>query len=341
MRGVVVTGFGGLDKLEYREDLPDPRPGPDEVVVRVAAAGLNNTDVWTREGAYGTASDSGASAGWRGEPIHFPRVQGADVVGRIAAAGAEVPPARVGERVLIDPMLYEGGEEELVRTRYLGSERDGGYAEYVAVPAKNAHQVDTPLSDAELATFPTAYLTALRMLGRARVSGGETVLVTGASGGVGSALIQLGVLRGARVVAVTSAKKADAVAELGAHTVLTREDFDPAAVAGEVDVIADVVGGSLFHRLLAEVLRPLGRYVIAGAMADPLVETDLRRLYLNQVEVVGSSFGSHEDFAELLGLIRSGSLRPLLARSYPLAEFVSAQREFMGKGFVGNIVVTT
>ncbi|MEU9169212.1 alcohol dehydrogenase family protein [Streptomyces sp. NPDC048420] len=338
MRGVVLTGFGGLDALEYREDFPAPRPGPGEVVVRVAAAGLNNTDVWTREGAY--SADPAAPAGWRGEAIVFPRIQGADVAGRIAETGSGTPAAQVGERVLVDPMLYTGGEHELVRTRYLGSEQDGGYAEFVAVPAQNAHRIDSAYSDAELATFPTAYLTALRMLDRARVTAGETVLVTGASGGVGSALVQLCVLRGARVVALTSRERADEVAALGADTVLHRESLTPAAVTDEIDVVADVVGGPLFPRLLGELVRPLGRYVIAGAVAGPLVETDLRRLYLKQIELIGSSFGSHDDFAELVALVEDGSLKPLLARTYPLADLMAAQKEFMGRDFVGNIVVT-
>ncbi|WP_344499243.1 alcohol dehydrogenase catalytic domain-containing protein [Streptomyces enissocaesilis] len=335
-----MTGFGGFDKLEFRADLPDPRPGPGEVVVRVAAAGLNNTDIWTREGAYGNDGDADALAGWSGEPLDFPRIQGADVAGYIEETGFGVPETRVGERVLVDPMLYTGGERELVTPRYLGSEADGGYAEFVAVPAANAHPVGSPLGDAELATFPTAYLTALRMLRRARVTEGETVLVTGASGGVGSALVQLCATRGARVVAVTTAEKADAVARVGAHRVLTREHFDPAGVAEEIDVVADVVGGRLFGELLGEVVRPLGRYVTAGAIAGPVVEVDLRRLYLKQVELIGSSFGSHEDFTELVALIQGGALRALLARTYPLADLVSAQKEFMAKNFVGNIVVT-
>lgn len=340
MRGVILTGFGGLDALEYREDLTAPRPKAGEVVVRVGAAGLNNTDVWTREGAYGTDDDPTALAGWRGEAIAFPRIQGADVVGHIAEVGTGTPRSRVGERVLVDPMLYTGGERELVKTRYLGSEQDGGYAEFVAVPADNAHRIDSSYSDAELATFPTAYLTAMRMLNRARVTGGETVLVTGASGGVGSALVQLCVIRGARVVALTSSERAADVAGLGAHTVLHRESFAPTTIADEIDVVADVVGGPFFPDLLGEVVRPLGRYVTAGAIAGPVVETDLRRLYLKQVELIGSSFGSHDDFTELVALIQNGALTPLLARTYPLADFVSAQEEFMGRNFLGNIVVT-
>jgi NADPH:quinone reductase-like Zn-dependent oxidoreductase len=233
-------------------------------------------------------------------------------------------------------MIYTGGERELVRPRYLGSEIAGGYADFVAVPAANAHRVERPCGAAELATFPTAYLTALRMLERARVTRGETVLVTGASGGVGSALVQLCRVRGARTIAVTSPEKADQVARLGPDTLLTRDGL---RAAGPVDVVADVVGGALFRDLLDEIIRPLGRYVTAGAIAGPLVELDLRRLYLKQVELIGSSFGSHDDFSRLVEMIESGSLRPLLACTYPLAEFVRAQKRFIGKDFVGNIAV--
>ncbi|WP_449353785.1 zinc-binding dehydrogenase [Allosalinactinospora lopnorensis] len=296
MHAYVLTGFGGPETLEYRRDVPDLVAGTGEVRIRVAAAALNNTDIWTREGAYGTETDAGARAGWRREPVDFPRIQGADVVGRIDQVGEGVPSSRVGERVIVDPMLYSGGEYDLVRTAYLGSERDGGFAELVTVPEENAHAVDTPLGDAELATFPTAYATAQRMLNRAAVRVGETVLVTGASGGVGSALIQLGRARGARVVAVVGAGKGRRARELGAEAVVSRhaEDLAKAVAAASgrpVDVVADVVAGSLFSALLT-VLGPLGRYVVAGAIDGPIVETDLRSLYLEQIQLIGSSFGT-------------------------------------------------
>ncbi|WP_237710526.1 alcohol dehydrogenase catalytic domain-containing protein [Saccharopolyspora spinosa] len=151
MRAVLLTGFGGPEKLAYREDVPEPQAGPGEVRIRVAATAINNTDIWTREGAYGSPDAPGASAGWRREPLEFPRIQGADVVGRIDQIGTGVPESRLGERVIVDPMLYTGGERELVDTEYLGSERDGGFAEFTTVPAQNAHPIDSDLSDAELA----------------------------------------------------------------------------------------------------------------------------------------------------------------------------------------------
>ena len=339
MRAVLLTGFGGPEKLVYREEVPEPKPGPDEVRVRVGATALNNTDIWTREGAYGSAEDPASSAGWRREPLEFPRIQGADVAGRIDEVGEGVPASRVGERVLIDPMLYQGDERELVTTDYLGSERDGGFAELVTVPAGNAHAVNTSLSDAQLATFPTAYATAMRMLNRAAVRPGESILVTGASGGVGSALIQLAAIRRARVVAVVSGGKHQQARELGAEATIDRGEVSAALSADSMDVIADVVAGPGFPSLL-RALRPLGRYVVAGAIAGPLVETDLRTVYLKQLQLIGSSFGSHEDFVQLLAHIGAGELRPLLAGTYPLRELRAAQEHFVRKNFFGKLVVT-
>jgi NADPH:quinone reductase-like Zn-dependent oxidoreductase len=343
MRAVLLTGFGGPDKLDYRADVPDPAAGPGEVRIRVGATAVNNTDIWTREGAYGSPEEPSANAGWRREPLAFPRIQGADVVGRIDAVGDGVPESRLGERVVVDPMLYTGGERELVTTEYLGSERDGGFAEYVTVPASNAHAVDSALSDAELATFPTAYTTAMRMLNRAEVRAGETVVVTGAGGGVGSALIQLATLRGARVVAITSAAKRERALKLGAHAAVDRGGADLAAevraVAGPVDVVADVVAGPLFPALL-RMLGPLGRYVVAGGIAGPVVQTDLRTIYLQQLQVIGSSFGTHQDFAELLVHIERGELEPLLAGTYPLHRLGEAQEAFGAKDFFGKLVIT-
>ncbi|RNL85566.1 zinc-binding dehydrogenase [Halostreptopolyspora alba] len=342
MRAYVLTGFGGPEKLEYRRDVPDPLPGPGEVRIRVAAAALNNTDIWTREGAYGAETDGQARTGWRREPLRFPRIQGADVAGRVDRVGPGVAQSRIGQRVLVDPMLYSGGERELVTTDYLGSERDGGFAELVTVPGDNAHPVDSRLTDAELATLPTAATTAQRMLNRADVGADETLLVTGASGGVGSALVQLGTARGARVVAVVGAGKEERARELGAVATVSRTSPDLAGevarLAGQADVVADVVGGPSFPALLSA-LGPLGRYVVAGAMAGPIVEADLRTIYLKQIQLIGSSFGTHQDFVDVVRAVDSGAVTPLLAGTYPLRDLPRAQADFARKDFVGKLVV--
>jgi NADPH:quinone reductase-like Zn-dependent oxidoreductase len=345
MKATLLTGHGGPEKLEYREDVPVPKTAEGEVLIKVGAAGINNTDIWTREGAYGTGDDPATTSGWRrGNPMRFPRIQGADIVGRIAGVGGGVNASRIGERVIVDNALYSGGEEGLVDCGLIGSERDGGFAEYVAVPAENAHAIESDLSDAELATFPTAYVTSLRMLNRARVSAGETVLVTGASGGVGSGLVQLARLRGARVIALVGSGKEDQARALGTELVITRDTGNlPAAVAKvaggrPIDVVADVVGGDVFADLL-NVLRPMGRYVSAGAIAGPVVRLDLRTLYLKQLELIGSTMGTHEEFASLVEHIASGRIKPLLARTYPLSDIRQAQRDFMNKNFFGKLVL--
>jgi NADPH:quinone reductase-like Zn-dependent oxidoreductase len=345
MKATLLTGHGGLEKLEYREDVPTPEPAEGEVLIAVGAAGINNTGIWTREGAYGTGDDPATTSGWRrGNPMRFPRIQGADIVGRIVGVGGGVNASRIGERVIVDNALYGGGEEGLVDSGLIGSERDGGFAEYVAVPAENAHAIESDLSDAELATFPTAYVTSLRMLNRARVCAGETVLVTGASGGVGSGLVQLARLRGARVIALVGSGKEDQARALGTELVITRDTGNlPAAVAKAaggrpIDVVADVVGGDVFADLL-NVLRPMGRYVTAGAIAGPVVRLDLRTLYLKQLELIGSTMGTHEEFASLVEHIASGRIKPLLARTYPLSDIRQAQRDFMNKNFFGKLVL--
>lgn len=345
MTAVRLTGHGGPDKLDYRTDVPVPTPRSDEVLIEVGAAGINNTDVWTREGAYGRADDPKATSGWRrGGGLDFPRIQGGDIAGRVVEVGANVNSDRMGERVLVDFTLYSDQGDGLIDAGLIGSERDGGFAEYVAVPAENAHAIETSLSDAELATFPIAYVTAERMLNRVRLAAGETILVTGASGGVGSALVQLARRRNAHVVALTGPGKEAQLHELGAEIVSIRDRDDwPQCLQTElgeraVDVVADVVGGTVFNDLLG-ILRPEGRYVTAGAIAGPMVELDLRTLYLKHLELIGSTMGTRREFADLVRYIESGEIKPLLARTYPLSELKQAQRDFLEKRFFGKLVV--
>ena len=349
MRGVVLTGHGGLDKLEYREDLTVPVPGPDEVLIKVSACGMNNTDVNTRTGWYSKSVSGGTGEGqldgddngsWGGG-IDFPLIQGADPAGHVATVGERVDEKRVGERVLIDAWLRDP-DGDLEKAEYLGSERDGGYAEYVAVPATNAHAIDSDLTDVELASFPCSYATAEHMLHRAAVGDGEWVLVTGASGGVGGALVQLSKRRGARVLALTSSSKLARVERLGAEIVLDREEPDLASVildaTGGVDVFADVVGGDLFP-MLFETIRRGGRYATAGAIAGPIVSLDLRTLYLHDLTMHGATVLPSEVFANLVSYIERGEIQPVVADVYPLAQLREAQEFFMAKDHVGAIVI--
>lgn len=348
MRAVLLTGHGGLDMLEHRDDVPVPTPAADEVLISVAACGVNNTDVNTRTGWYsmtitsatGDAVATSAGGGWGGA-MTFPRIQGADPVGRIVQVGTGVPDARIGERVLVDGWL-RSPDGALEHARYLGSEVDGGFAEYVAVPSRNAHAVHSALSDVELASVPCSYATAEHMLDRAGVDAGQWVLVTGASGGVGGALVQLATRRGARVVAVTSAPKMRAVGERGADVVLDRDDDDLAAqvldATGGVDVFADVVGGRWFAPLLDAVRRG-GHYTTAGAVAGPQVTLDLRTLYLRDLTFHGATVLPPEVFAALVDYVERGEIAPVVARTFPLEALAAAQAAFMTRQHSGAIVI--
>ncbi|MCT7377943.1 alcohol dehydrogenase family protein [Chelativorans salis] len=346
MKAVLLTRHGDLDALVYRENVPIPRPAADEVLVEVTACGMNNTDVWVRQGAYGSETDPEAVSSWRrGRPtLTFPRIQGADTVGHIVAVGEGVPQERIGERVMVDFSLYNRDDDSLADIDYIGHGRDGGYAEYAAIPAENAHVVETRMSDAELATFCCAYLTGEHMLERASVRAGERVLVTGASGGVGSAIVQLCRARGAIPYAITGKGKEAALGEIGAEAVITRDEDDlveavTRATGGDpIDVVADLVAGPLFNTLL-RILRPEGRYTTAGAIAGPVVQLDLRTMYLKHLQLHGCSQGTRKDFRRLIGYIETGKIKPLLAEIYKLSDFHHAQKMFMEKQFVGKLVM--
>jgi NADPH:quinone reductase-like Zn-dependent oxidoreductase len=344
MRAILLTGFGGFERLEYRADVPVPRPGAGKVLIRVGAAGVNNTDINTRIGWYSPTVDAATSSaggeafaeaqgeGWSGAQFTFPRIQGIDAAGRIVAVGEGVDPARIGQRVLVEPALV--GTDGAVR--FLGSECDGAFAEFMVAPSINTYAIETGLDDVALASFPCSYSTAENLLHRSRVSAGERVLVTGASGGVGSAAVQLARRRGAEVTALAGVSKHQAIRDLGADEVLDRH----APLADDhFDAVIDVVGGSGFPSLL-QALKPKGRYACSGAIAGPMVELDLRTLYLKDLTFFGCTVLDPEVFANLVGYIERGEIRPLVCATFPLEKIETAQRVFLEKRHVGKIVLT-
>lgn len=340
MSGVVLTGHGGPDCLLWRDDLPVPRPRAGEVVIRVAASAVNNTDINARIGWYSKGEAEAADAGWTGSPLPLPLVQGADVCGRVAAVAAGIDPGRVGQRVLVEPCLREEAGQDCAQPLYLGSDVNGGFAQYVRVAARHAHVIDSPLTDAELASFPCSYSTAENLLTRARVTGADRVLVTGASGGAGSAAVQLARARGAEVIAVTSPAKAGLLRDLGAAATLPR-DADLVALLGRdsVDVVIDFVGGPGWPAL-TDVLRPGGRYAVSGAIAGPLVTLDLRTLYLKDLSFFGCTVLDDGVFAALVARIETGAIRPLVAETHDLRDIAAAQASFQSKAHLGKIVLT-
>ncbi|MDE0067315.1 MAG: alcohol dehydrogenase family protein [Acidimicrobiaceae bacterium] len=356
MRAALLLGTGGPEMLEVRDDVPVPRPDRGDVLIRVFACGVNNTDINTRVGWYSrsvtaaTSGDGFAEAdlddvGWGRDGLAYPRIQGADIAGVVVALGDDTDHSLLGRRVLVDPWLRDRrnpSDREL--TGYLGSERDGGFAQYCTVPSENVYPVSTEMTDVELASFACSWSTAEHMLQRVNLGAGETIAVPGASGGVGSALVQLAKLRGASVVAIAGASKLERVLELGADSAVARETDDSVTAAVEAngglfDAVADVVGGDGFGSWL-EALNRGGRYVTSGAIAGPVVDLDLRTLYLRDLQLHGATIYAPRVFADLVGYIERAQVRPVVGGAFPLEQIHDAQEAFGSKDHVGSIVIT-
>lgn len=364
MSAVLLTGHGGLEKLEYRTDIAVPEPGPHDVLIALTAAGINNTDVNTRIGWYdqsvitGTTDDSAGDAaddltddgdrrgGWT-DGLAFPRIQGADAVGHIAAVGDAVDPTRIGEHVIVAPYFTRHDNQAGAgETGFLGSEYDGAFAQFVAVPSTSAVAINpvVQIEDTALATLPCSGGTAMNMALMAGIDEGDVVLVTGASGGVGTFLVQIARHKGATVIALASTSKTDMMLSLGADAVVPRETGDLvgavlAATGGRpLSVVADVVGGDRFVDYLT-LLGRQGRYVTAGAIAGPLVTLDLRTLYLKSLAFYGSSIYRPDTFPALMRVVEDGGVNPIAAAVYPLSDIREAQTAFLKKTHVGSLVL--
>ncbi len=345
MKGVQLIGHGGPEKLVWNEEIPTPQPALGMALVRVLAAGVNNTDINTRVGWYskevtestenvGPESDVEAG-GWSGA-LHFPLIQGGDLCGEVVALGEGVTNVAIGMRVTCPTNQPNPTKDEPTRFFAIGSEFDGAFAQYCAVPAAQLHDVSTaPLTDVEIAAIPCAHGTAFNLLSRAQVREGDRVLVTGASGGVGLAAVELAKLKGARVTGVASAEKQEAVRAAGADAVLDRGQTPE---AGAFSVAIDLVGGVGWPGVI-EALAPGGRYAASGAIAGPIVHADLRTIYLKDLTIYGCSYTPHDVFAALIGLVNAGQVRPLVSRTYPLNEINTAQSEFLAKKHPGKLVL--
>ncbi len=351
MMAVVTTGNGGYDKLVYRE-VPVPEPGPGEVLLQVLAAGVNNTEINTRLGWYSSSVTDGTDAtsdvqerdaeqksdgGWN-EKTPFPFIQGTDCCGRVVEAGPDTAGDTLGARVLVRACMRPNGYDTMENV-WMASDFDGAFAQYVKVPATEVFPVECDWSDEELATIPGAYGTAENMLHRANLRQGEHVLVAGASGGVGSATVQLAKRRGARVTAISSKSKFDQVLAIGADHVVDRGDDIVAALGDEsADVVVDNVAGPNFPQML-KVLKRGGRYTSSGAIAGPMVSLDMRDMYLKDISLIGCTAWDEPVFPNLVGYIERGEIRPLLEKTYPLGQIAAAQRDFLQKQHVGKFVL--
>lgn len=359
MAAMLLTGHGGIEKLQYHQDVATPKPKAGEVLVQVTATAKNNTDRKAREGLYPT-KDKGdvTSFAMGGTPtLTFPRIQGADVAGRIVAVGEGVDAERIGQRGLLDFNIYADERRDINLTPdYYGHGADGGYAEYIAVPADQFYHVSNPeLHDAELASMGMcSYQTAYHMMTAAGISAGERVLVSGASGGVGSALIQLCRIVGAIPYAVSQLDKTNALKALGAEAVIDRGDLPTfvdrvlKTTGGKpIDAVMDLVGGEMTNLFIDTMIVDMQgrasypRLSIAGASGGNLSEMMWTRIYLYQVQIFGVSHGTREEAEQLVVWIRSGELKPVLHGAFKLSELHDAERYFVNRGsnYLGKIVI--
>lgn len=349
MKAVVTVASGGYDKLHYC-DVPVPEAGPGEVLLKVLAAGVNNTEINTRLGWYSSSVEGGTEqlseasddsaiedGGWN-ETTPFPLIQGTDCCGEVVALGEGVNGPAIGTRVLVRACMRAHGFDSLDNI-WMASDFDGAFAQYVKVPASEVFGIDCNWTDTELATIPCAYGTAENMLHRAGVNASDCLLVTGASGGVGSAVVQLAKRRGAYVIAVAGASKLDAVRSLGADEVIPRDkDLNRELQASSVNVVIDNVAGDQFTGLL-KLMAQGGRYASSGAIAGPITTLDMRDFYLKDLTLIGCTAWDEPVFPNLIHYIEKDEIRPLVAKTFELKDIAAAQEEFLKKTHVGNFVL--
>ena len=329
MKAVVTTGNGGFDKLHYRE-VPLPELGAGEVLIKVLAAGVNNTEINTRLGWY-------SGGGWH-IPTPFPFIQGTDCCGIVAETFDSADAALVGKRVLVRPCMRPDGFDSMLNL-WMGSDFDGAFAQYVKVPAREVFPVDSTWTNAELGSIPCSYGSAENMVHRSGVASGEHVLVAGASGGVGSAVVQLAKVRGATVTAIVGKSKMDEVLRIGADFVVDRDsDLESEIDEESIDVVIDNVGGPHFEGEL-KALKRGGRYASSGAIGGPMVNLDLRTMYLKDLTLIGCTAWDEPVFPQLMSYIDSNRIKPLVAKTFPLEDIAQAQKEFLEKKHVGKFVL--
>ena len=329
MKAVVTRGNGGFEQLDYC-DVDMPKLGEGEVLIKVLAAGVNNTEINTRLGWY-------SGGGWH-IPTPFPFIQGTDCCGIVTSVASSSDSSLVGKRVLVRPCMRPHGFQSMINT-WMGSDFDGAFAEYVKVPASEVFPIDSSWSDAELGSIPCSYGSGENMVHRAEVTHSDHVLVAGASGGVGSAVVQLAKRRGAYVTAIAGASKKDAVLGVGADRVVDRNS-DLITELGEesVDVVIDNVGGPHFEGEL-KALKRGGRYASSGAIGGPHVQLDLRTMYLKDLTLIGCTAWDEPVFPNLVSYIESNQIRPVVAKTFDLVDIVKAQQEFIEKQHVGKFVL--
>jgi NADPH:quinone reductase-like Zn-dependent oxidoreductase len=340
MKAIAITAHGGIDQVQYL-DVDRPQLGPRDVLINARAVALNHLDIWVRNGLPGAK-------------LAMPHVLGADGAGVVAEVGSEVHTVKVGDRVLINPALHCGacefcyaGEQSLcARFGIMGETGPGTFAEYFKVPQENAHLVPEGLSWEEAAALPLVFVTSWRMLiSKAAIKPGEDILILGVGGGVATAALQIAKTLGLRAIVTSSSDdKLQQAKNLGADIVInyTTQDFsrevrDVTRRRG-VDVVVDSVGGDSYAKSLACLVKG-GRLVTCGATAGPRPQTDLQRIFWNQLTIFGSTMGNMREFVEMLNFVRKRGVKPVIDRVFPLSDGAQAMaRMEEGKQF-GKIVL--
>ncbi len=341
MKVVLFHNHGGAEVLQY-SDFPTPEPGPGQVLVRLHAAALNRLDLWVR-------------AGWPGIKLEYPHIPGADGAGEVAAVGEGVSQWTAGDRVVINANLSCGvceyclkGMDNRCRSwQLLGETVRGTYAEYVALPAGNLLRMPDGFDPRTAAAAGLVFHTAWHsLIKRGRLRAGETVLVVGASGGVNTASIQIAKLAGARVIVVgSSPAKLELARALGADEVIDRsqdENWSKQVFAltdkRGVDVVVDNVGttyGQSFRSACKG-----GRILTVGNTGGPKFEIDNRFIFAKHLSLLGSSMGTHQDFAQVMALVFAGKLKPVLDQDFPLREAAAAQERLASGEQLGKVTLT-
>lgn len=340
MRAAIFYHRGGLEKLKYAE-VPTPAVGPGDALVKVRACGLNHLDIFAREGAHGVRAP-------------LPHIGGLEPAGEIAEVGREVAGWRVGDRVLVGSAIVCGeceycraGHDNLcLRRKVIGVHVDGGFAEYIRVPANILLRLPDTLSFIDAAASPTAFGTAWHMLvTRAAIQPGEWVLVLAAGSSVGVAGIQVAKHFGCKVIATASTEaKLARARDLGADHVVNyaSENFHHAVmrITGNrgVDVVFEHVGTTTWDKSIAS-LRPLGRLVTCGSTTGRHGQTDIWSTFWKQISILGSFAFSSQEFYAVWEMIGRGILRPIVDRTFPLAETAAAQQYLMDRKQFGKVLV--
>jgi NADPH:quinone reductase-like Zn-dependent oxidoreductase len=339
MKSAIFATHGAPDVIRIA-DIPRPRPAPGELLIGVRACGLNHLDLWVR----------------RGLPIEttMPHIGGSDIAGVIAEIGDDIEGWRVGERVVVNPALWCGecewcrrGEHSMCDTfRILGEHTNGGFAEYVAVPADHAYRLPESYPFEKAAALPVSYQTAWRaVVSRARVTSGDDVLVLGASGATAAACVQISKLLGARVFAVTSGSRSvERARAIGADVVYDRErqDFSREVFKDTekrgVDVVIENVGEPTWKGSVRALARG-GRLVTYGATAGPNVVTDARTLFWKQLEILGTTMANRAEFEAMLDAALAGKIDPVIDVVMPLDSAREAHERLEEGRQFGKIVL--